>query len=562
MVLKGNTVNRISRIFLLSAILPTLATACGTKEDPQPQPEPDKTVTAVITAGDVTVEEGQTVSIGASTNSSETISYASADASIATVSAAGDVTGVKAGSTTISLKVAAVKDKFTAAEKTIKVVVTAKEFETVSYNPTDENFANPERGFYQAGEIFTADGKGMTPSTMNAARLQGRSLFLLQFFLTDFITTDISEEYLQTIRARFESLRTGGMKCILRFSYSNGDSEADKPWDTTPEMVLRHIEQVKPLIQEYYDVIMVVQAGFIGSWGEWYYTENFKDAKGNLIVSSCKDLMEALLDAVPADRQIELRTPGYKMLLYGYSLADTLTRAEAHQHTTKARIAGHNDCYLSSANDVGTFNSSNERKYWAAETMYTIMGGESCALTQYCNCVGTDKYNGALKDLAIQHFTYLNLGYHQKVIARWRDQGCMEEIKRRLGYRLVLDEGTYTYNAEAGKSFKIEFTLHNEGFASVQNPRDAELVLADASGKVVGTWPLESDPRYWMPEQKTTISQTITLPTGISGDMTLYLNLPDPCENLRNNSKFSIRLANEGIWDENTGYNKLYSFSL
>ena len=397
---------------------------------------------------------------------------------------------------------------------------------------------------------------------MNAARLQGRSLFLLQFFLTDFVTTDISEEYLQTIRARFESLRTGGMKCILRFSYSNGDSEADKPWDTTPEMVLRHIEQVKPLIQEYYDVIMVVQAGFIGSWGEWYYTENFKDAKGNLIVSSCKDLMEALLDAVPADRQIELRTPGYKMLLYGYSLADTLTRAEAHQHTTKARIAGHNDCYLSSANDVGTFNSSNERKYWAAETMYTIMGGESCALTQYCNCVGTDKYNGALKDLAIQHFTYLNLGYHQKVIARWREQGCMEEIKRRLGYRLVLDEGTYTYNAEAGKSFKIEFTLHNEGFASVQNPRDAELVLADASGKVVGTWPLESDPRYWMPEQKTTISQTITLPTGISGDMTLYLNLPDPCENLRNNSNFSIRLANEGVWNDETGYNKLYSFSL
>ena len=74
MVLKGNTVNRISRILLLSAILPTLATACGTKE---PQPEPDKTVTATIKAGDVTVEEDQTVSIDAVTNSSEAISYPS-----------------------------------------------------------------------------------------------------------------------------------------------------------------------------------------------------------------------------------------------------------------------------------------------------------------------------------------------------------------------------------------------------------------------------------------------------------------------------------------------------
>ena len=559
MVLKRKPVNRISSILLLSAFLPTLANSCGTKE---PQPEPDKTATAVITAGDVTVEEGKTVSIGASTNSSETISYASADASIASVTPTGDVTGVKAGSTTISLKVAAVKDKFTAAEKTIKVVVTAKEFETVSYKPTDENFANPERGFYQAGEVFTADGKGMSASSMKAARLQGRSLYLLQFFLTDFVTTDISEEYLQTIRARFESLRSGGMKCILRFSYSNGDSVNDKPWDATPEIVHRHIEQVKPLIQEYYDVIMVVQAGFIGSWGEWYYTDNFKDAKGNLILSSCKDLVEALLDAVPADRQIELRTPGYKMSMYGYSLADTLTRAEAHQHTPKARLAGHNDCYLSSANDVGTFNNSNDRKYWAAETMYTIMGGESCALTNYCKCVGTDKYNGALKDLAIQHFTYLNLGYHQKVIARWREEGCLEEIKRRLGYRLVLDEGTFTYKAEAGKSFKIEFSLHNEGFSPVQNPRDAELVLADASGKVVGTWPIESDPRYWMPGQKTTVSQTVTLPSGISGSMSLYLNLPDPCETLHDNPMFSIRLANEDTWNEETGYNLLHTFSL
>ncbi len=559
MVLKRKPVNRISSILLLSAFLPTLANSCGTKE---PQPEPDKTATAVITAGDVTVEEGKTVSIGASTNSSETISYASADASIASVTPTGDVTGVKAGSTTISLKVAAVKDKFTAAEKTIKVVVTAKEFETVSYKPTDENFANPERGFYQAGEVFTADGKGMSATSMKAARLQGRSLYLLQFFLRDFVTTDISEEYLQTIRARFESLRSGGMKCILRFSYSNGDSVNDKPWDATPEIVHRHIEQVKPLIQEYYDVIMVVQAGFIGSWGEWYYTDNFKDAKGNLILSSCKDLVEALLDAVPADRQIELRTPGYKMSMYGYSLADTLTRAEAHQHTPKARLAGHNDCYLSSANDVGTFNNSNDRKYWAAETMYTIMGGESCALTNYCKCVGTDKYNGALKDLAIQHFTYLNLGYHQKVIARWREEGCLEEIKRRLGYRLVLDEGTFTYKAEAGKSFKIEFSLHNEGFSPVQNPRDAELVLADASGKVVGTWPIESDPRYWMPGQKTTVSQTVTLPSDISGSMSLYLNLPDPCETLHDNPMFSIRLANEDTWNEETGYNLLHTFTL
>ena len=93
---------------------------------PKPEPEPDKTVTATITANDVTVEEGQTVSIGAATNSSQAITYASADESIATVTSAGAVTGVKAGNTTISLKVPAVEGKFTAAEATVNVTVTAK----------------------------------------------------------------------------------------------------------------------------------------------------------------------------------------------------------------------------------------------------------------------------------------------------------------------------------------------------------------------------------------------------------------------------------------------------
>ena len=190
---------RIPRI----AILPTLATACGTKE---PQPEPDKTVTATITAGDVTVEEGQTVSIGAVTNSSETISYASADVSIATVTSTGDVTGVKAGSTTITMQVPSVKDKFTAAKTTIKVTVTEKKIQTVSYVASDENFPNPERGFYNASEVFNATGRGISDAVMRAARLQGRSLFLLEFHLTNYVATDIDEAYLQTIRAFLNAL--------------------------------------------------------------------------------------------------------------------------------------------------------------------------------------------------------------------------------------------------------------------------------------------------------------------------------------------------------------------
>ena len=431
-----------------------------------------------------------------------------------------------------------------------------EDLDIVQYAVSEENFPNPERGFYSASEVFNADGRGISKSSLNAARIQGRTLYLLEFHMGNYVASDISEEYLQTIRARFQSMRDGGCKCILRFCYSNGFDEKDKPWDATPEQVNRHLAQLKPLIQEFYDIIMVVQAGFIGSWGEWYYTENFKDN------ASRKALVEALLDIVPAERQIELRTPAYKMRLFGYTRADTLTLAEAHQPTQKSRLAGHNDCYLSSANDVGTFNSPKERQYWEAETKYTIMGGESCELTAYCHCEGTEKYNGALKDLAVYHFTYLNNGYHQGVLKRWRDEGCMEEIQKRLGYRFVLQEGGFSKEPEAGKPFRVLLKLKNVGFASAMNPRDVELVLCDASGKVVKTWPVDSDPRYWMPEEETVIDQTVTLPDGISGALTLSLNLPDPCTTIHDNPLYSIRLANDGTWKEETGFNQIYTINL
>ena len=417
--------------------------------------------------------------------------------------------------------------------------------DSVNYIVSDENFPNPERGFYGASEISNTSSGVISKVIADAHRKQGRTLYLLEFHLADFVSTPISEDYIQHIKNCFQSLRDNGAKCILRFCYSNGNSQKDKPWDATPERVLSHVAQLKP--------------GFVGSWGEWYYTDNFEDD------ASRKALVDALLDAVPGQRQIELRTPAFKMNLYGYSVADTITRATAHQATTLARLGGHNDCYLASANDTGTYKGDSERKYWAAESLYTIMGGETCGLSAYCHCQPEPNYkdaHGVLQDMAIYHFTYLNQGYHTGVLSRWRSEGCFEEIQKRLGYRYVLEKAFFTKSPAAGSTMRVVMKIRNDGFAPVQNPRDAEFVLTDGSGKVIKTWALNSDPRYWMPSQTTVIDQNIELPSSASGECNLYLNLPDPCETLHNNPLFSIRLANEDVWEEKTGMNKLTTLSL
>ena len=121
----------MKKVFSLLAVIAMVGfVSCEKKPEPTPEPTPEPEpdpVTATITASDVTVDEGATVQINATTNSSATITFASADAAIATVDASGNVTGVKAGNTTITMKVDAVEKKFTAAEKTINVTVNAVE---------------------------------------------------------------------------------------------------------------------------------------------------------------------------------------------------------------------------------------------------------------------------------------------------------------------------------------------------------------------------------------------------------------------------------------------------
>ena len=132
----------MKKVFLLMAAV-AMVGFVSCKKDPKPTPEPEKKAeTATITAGDVTVEEGKTVKINATTNSTASITFETADASIATVSADGTVTGVKEGSTKITLKVAEVKDKFTAAEKQINVTVTAAPPEPTKTITIDGDFSD------------------------------------------------------------------------------------------------------------------------------------------------------------------------------------------------------------------------------------------------------------------------------------------------------------------------------------------------------------------------------------------------------------------------------------
>ena len=434
-------------------------------------------------------------------------------------------------------------------------VIPDEELTLVEFTESNKIFANPERGFYKHYDFLNSSASPLSVSALQAARVESNiTLFYTGHYLTEFVKSDISDKFLNLVRKNMQALREAGAKCILRFAYTN--SQSKHPYDAEPKWVARHIEQLKPILQEYSDVILCFQSGFIGVWGEGYYTDNFFfDPQTPEDHKLRKEVIDAMLDAIPADRQVALRTPMFKRNMYATSYTDTLTLATAYDGSAKARICAFNDCFGASADDYGTFIGKDTREYWRKETRYTLMGGETCGLSDYCKC------KQSIKDCEDFHWTYMNSGYNADVLNRWESDGCMNEVKRRLGYRLSLKD-VATSMASAGKALRVRFNIKNSGFAAPGNPRHIELVLVDGNGKKTVYEFKDVDVRYWFANETVTVDKLIDLPKDASGNCTLYLNLPDPKATIHDNPLFSIRLANDGVWNEKTGYNKIAEFKL
>lgn len=406
----------------------------------------------------------------------------------------------------------------------------------VLYEEEEGEVVSPERGLYHGYEV-RHDTPACTTADVIANIKTGHTLWLLEFYLTDYMTGNIEQEYLDRIQACFDAIRGGGAKAIVRFAYRD-DNTAAVDMEPEASILLGHIDQIKPILQSNEDVIFVLQAGFIGTWGEWYYTTHFKKLEDR------KPVVDALLKALPESRQIQLRTPKYKMNLFDLALKDTLTVETAHDGSISSRIGGHNDCFGADANDEGTFDGSDTREFWKAETRYTIMGGETCKLSDFCLCPQT------LKDLEDYHWTYLHDGYNLEVLGRWVTDGCMDEIKTKLGYRIVLKDVHYE-TIKAGEPCKVTLRFYNKGYAAPMNPRQAWLVWETPDGKKE-RYMLGTNPTKWQPGYNGAVGNFI--PSTDKG--TLYLELADPL--LPDDPAYSMVLANKDIFDPDTGYNKLF----
>lgn len=418
--------------------------------------------------------------------------------------------------------------------------------QTVShtYSGTSALIANPDRGFYHYTEAkFRSDGTASAPldaATMTRWRTKENvTLVKRVFFLEKFASQDtIDNASLNLIAADFSAARTAGVKLIVRFAYTDSSSV-----DAPAARVLGHIQQLAPLLNQSADVINTLEAGFIGRWGEWYYSDNFASDPanpGNLSTADWAErssVLTSLLDSTDPRIFVQVRYPSIKQHVFGTTV-----------DSRSSRLGIHDDCFLAGTDDYGTFATASDRQWLAEQSVSLPVGGESCTVNP-----PRTLWPSASADLSSYHWSFLNADYNADVLTSWGTDG-LTQAKQRLGYRLRLDQGTFPASVLPGGDMSLQLNLTNDGYAAPFRTRPVLLVMRSATSTYTAVLPVNLHDAQ--PGQALALALQVRAPTA-PGTYHLYLAMPDPASTLAGQPAYAIQLANNGTWDGADGWNDL-----
>lgn len=427
-------------------------------------------------------------------------------------------------------------------------------------------FPNPERGWHNRRDV---DGRENNDDRdFSDIRAAGHTLVHSYLRLDDFKENDIiPQSYLDDMQEALDAIRANGLKIILRPTHIWSESP------TVPEArILKHIEQLNAVISKNADVINHLEAGYLGKWGEWHsglYTDLSNRTDGDTRYRIVKRILETTPESIP----IALRYP-----MHIREILDELPVPVGSQPLTQAqkdRIGHHSDCFLFNEHDRGTYARNNiwfgnqtfeQQKLYAFNLITSyggnkIMGGETCS-------PAIDRIDATQKEMAEVNWTEINISFWEDAIDMWRElllpasgndpaESEFDRISRKLGYRLRLVDATFPVSATAGGSFPIAANLNNDGYAGIVKKRPLYLVFDSG----INRYNIELtgiDVRTWVSGPVVLSQQIVSLPSDIMpGIYKLGLWLPDAFASLQSRPEYSVRFANQDVWDAEKGYNVL-----
>lgn len=453
---------------------------------------------------------------------------------------------------------------------------------------------NPDRGLHLESIYQASDTEGYIPNPYGRGAGQGQTgsesypegfmdtrnkdfqsegdsitITQLYIYLTEFWDVDaISEAGLKNIQILFDGLREHNVKAILRFAYSrdngvigNGHSGQNPPYSR----IMKHLDQLKPLIQTNWDVVAVVEVGLLGTWGEW--TPRFSIAENNNIAKKMFNIIPEGYGMVV--RYIDIRN----------NLASALTSAQMNY------IGFCNDYFTTGLKNCGSSDwcmNSSDYNHVAEKSFSFYMRGEI-------------PYNEGppwgfdilmdpevvLKVLKDHHYSAMDITQNFKDnITYWKSQIVFpaklkrnniffdehyfieeetQQVVPRTFYQFVRDHLGYRLNImknpllrKEGNELAFDIKLTNTGFATVLNPKPVYLVLINESNQIAKEFELtDVSPRNWQPWERGKPTELLThtiagkMPADLSGKFKVGIWIPDSQESIRNNPAYCIKFATD-----------------
>lgn len=388
---------------------------------------------------------------------------------------------------------------------------------TVTFKALSGDIRNPERGFYRA---VTDSFATIAGGDIDYVRNEGSTLIYAPVRLDAYRTRDLTSTFITQFESKLALVRSNGLKVALRFVYNYPANEFDylNAKDATLILVKRHIAQLAPVVARNRDVIVVMHTGFIGAWGEGHTSSNNLDSSTNK-----RAVITELLAKMPKDLQILWRYP------------PDLISWRSQQISGISRVGLHNDCFMSSPTDVGTYSETAavravERTQSAAISKSTFYMGETCAAEPAAIRADCASILSEGKQFNVSS---LNRDYYEAFITSWKTNGCYSVVEKSLGYRLRITRAVLT----SGNVFSV--TITNEGWARPLQPRRIKVQWWNADGTQRATLLGTTSVRSFTPGSSITYRATLAKNTG-----TFCLAAPDNSPSLAKDPRYAIRFAN------------------
>lgn len=457
----------------------------------------------------------------------------------------------------------------------------------------EDGLYNPERGFRLETAVDVSEHKENPAEQLEelSQKYASDSVSLAQsyFYLTYLVDKKLTEEDFATMQAYFDELQRLGKKAVLRFAYEKDFVRRD-PIGPTLEQALSHLDQLKPFLEKNKDLILVVQAGVIGAWGEWHSSIHGLENSTEAMVS----ILEKLLSVVPEEKNIQVRVPVYKNLMKD--------KPELYK-----RLSFHDDFIVIRPDrwDGDMHEGTAHFDQIVQESPYVVVDGELPWGFWSIGCDPDSPSVGWLIDglatarrLFLQHFTSLSVIHNYKEqhpnrmfdennapeysMIVWKktlinedslkkyhmpvsdsyfrkkdgtkvERNVFDYIRDHLGYRIELQKLHTPATIRLNEESPLTLDLVNRGFATVFGNHPVYFVLIDRAGKVAEEMPTSAKSIEWQPYQPGDTTYTPLVhqisaqirPESIQpGTYKLGLWLPDASDRLRYDDRYAIRCAN------------------